>query len=106
MNEGASSFFTSRPVPSQKPSILRTVEREIERLRELAGERHEAARAAREKARIAVLEAERAEAQARIVERAMGGVRQAHDAAVRGQSDEAERRLDEALELLATQRRT
>ncbi|NUO54121.1 MAG: protein kinase [Polyangiaceae bacterium] len=106
MNDTSNAFFAGRQAPPQKGSVLRVVEREIERLRELAGERHEAARTAREKARIAVLEAERAEAQARIVERAMGGVRQAHEAAVRGQNEEAERRLDEALELLATQRRT
>ncbi len=88
------------PTVPRADAVLRLVEAELERLRTLATERHGEARAAREKARLAVLDAERAESEARVVERAIGTARQAHDAATRGQAEEAKRRLEEALEAM------
>ncbi len=81
---GTAYLDGSRTPEPPRGGVIRTIERELERLRELATERHDRARSAREAARVAVLEAERAEADARLVERAIGGARQALDTASRG----------------------
>jgi serine/threonine protein kinase len=86
-----------RPTVPSRNATLRAIEHELERLRNLAIERHERARTAREAAKQAVIQAERAETEARVVERAIGGLRQALDAANRGQVDDARKRLEEAL---------
>lgn len=100
----STSDAEERPTTRSQGATLRAIEHELERFRALATERHERARAARETAKQAVIEAERAETEARVVERAIGGLRQALDAAGRGQVDEAQRRLDEALAALGERR--
>jgi serine/threonine-protein kinase len=94
------------PVPApQRPasgerkrsiSILEHIENELALLRALARERHEAARVAREGAREAALRADQAEADARAVERALAGARQAMELASRGDPVGAKKKLEEA----------
>ncbi len=89
-----------QPRPAPRLAAAR-VERELDRLRELATAKHESARIARDAARRAAIEAEKSEAEARAVERAIAGARQALDLATRGHEDDANRRLDEALGALS-----
>ncbi len=77
-------------------NILEHIENELALLRALARERHELARVARQTAHEAALRADQAEADARAVERAMAGARQAMDLASRGDPNGATRKLEEA----------
>lgn len=76
--------------------LVQQIESELERFRSLAKARHDEARKAREIAHRAALDAERAEGDARGVERALAALRQALDLAARGDAEGAGRRLDEA----------
>jgi len=80
------------------------VKAELDRLRDLASEKHETARLAREAAKRAAIAAETAEGEARVVERAIAGARQALDLAAQGKGEEAQRKLDEALAALASKK--
>jgi serine/threonine-protein kinase len=77
-------------------SVLEHIENELALLRALARERHEAARVARQEAHEAAVRAEQAEADARAVERALAGARQAMDLASRGDPAGAKKKLEEA----------
>ena len=80
------------------------IDNELGKLRSLAAQRHENARVAREAAHRAALAADDAEAAARLVERAMVGMRSALELANRGDTSGATRRLEEALAALAANR--
>jgi len=62
--------------------------------------RHEQVKRAREAAHRAAIEADQAEARARVAERAIAGARAALDLALRGDSLGATRKLEDALALV------
>jgi eukaryotic-like serine/threonine-protein kinase len=82
-------------------SILEHIENELALLRALARERHEAARVARQAAHEAAVRAEQSESDARAVERALAGARQAMELASRGDPTGAKKKLEEAFGDLA-----
>lgn len=88
---------TGPTLGQQTRSVAQQIDGELARLRQLAVDRHELARVAREAAHRAALDADDAEAKARTVERAMLGVRAALDLVSRGDTASALRKLDEAL---------
>ena len=85
---------------SRKPAVTSHVETELTALRELAMLRHEQVKRAREAAHRAAIEADQAEARARVAERAIAGARAALDLALRGDSLGATRKLEDALALV------
>lgn len=86
----------------QLSPLTRRIEVELDVMVKLSQARHERARLAREAAKNAAVEAERREAAARQVDRAIDGARQALDAALRGASpEEVEQQLEAALALLS-----
>ena len=87
-------------VRPRKPAITEHVENELATLRELAMARHDQVKRAREAAHRAAIEADQAEAQARVAERAIAGARAALDLALRGDAAGAQRKLDDALALV------
>jgi hypothetical protein len=84
----------------RKPAIAEHVENELATLRELAMARHEQVKRAREAAHRAAIEADQAEAQARVAERAIAGARAALDLALRGDGPGAQRKLEDAMALV------
>ncbi len=87
-------------VRSRRPAIAEHVENELATLRDLAMARHEQVKRAREAAHRAAIEADQAESQARVAERAIAGARAALDLALRGDAAGAQRKLDDALALV------
>lgn len=90
------------PRPSSR-AMAHTIKTELAGLRNVAAQRHEKARVAREAAHRAALAAEEAEASARAAEKALVGARVALELADRGDTVGAARKLKEALAIVDSQ---
>lgn len=90
---------SAAPRPSSR-AMAHTIKTELAGLRNVAAQRHEKARVAREAAHRAALAAEEAEASARAAEKALVGARVALELADRGDTVGAARKLKEALAIV------